>query len=293
MKLARVAVLGVAVGAGLVAAVIAMNLVRQPQAPAPVVVEAPAPAPTPATQVLVAAVDIPIGTTISADAVEWRDWPASGVSDRFIVNDGSADQIELTIGKPTEGDRTIARATLYAGEPITDGKLIRTDQGYMAAILPPGMRAVATGISVLTSAGGFILPNDRVDVLMVRESAATEVILSNIRVLAIDQTIEDKDGKKVVVGQTATLELTPRQAKILATAQPIAARLMLALRSIADSQSVPSDQELDAVYLIDGSKRAGVVTVVRNGVVRDVRSLRGAAAAGEEFTSGGDEGDSQ
>lgn len=285
MKLARVAVLGVAVGAGLVAAVIAMNLVRQPP-PQPVVVEGPAPAPTPATQVLVAAVDIPIGTTISADALVWRDWPASGVSDRFVVKDGSTDQMELAVG-------AIARATLYAGEPITDGKLIRTDQGYMAAILPPGMRAVATGISVLTSAGGFILPNDRVDVLMVRESAATEVILSNIRVLAIDQTIEDKDGRKVVVGQTATLELTPRQAKILATAQPIAARLMLALRSIADSQSVPSDQELDAVYLIDGSKRTGVVTVVRNGVVRDVRSLRGAAAAGEEFTSGGDEGDSQ
>ena len=286
MKLARVAVLGVAVGAGLVAAVIAMNLVRQPPAPPPAAVEASAPAPTPTTQVLVAAVDIPIGTTIAAEAIEWRDWPATGVSDRFITKDGSADQTEVAVG-------AIARASLYAGEPITEGKLIRTDQGYMAAILPSGMRAVATGISVLTSAGGFILPNDRVDVLMVRESAATEVILSNIRVLAIDQTIEDKDGKKVVVGQTATLELTPRQAKILATAQPIADRLMLALRSIADSKAETSDQDLDAVYLIDGSKRAGVVTIVRNGVVRDVRSIRGAPNSGDEANAIGDEGDSQ
>jgi pilus assembly protein CpaB len=282
MKLARVAVLGVAVGAGLVAAVIAMNFVRQPPPPAPVVVQAPAPEPVPATQVLVAAVDIPIGTTISADAIEWRDWPASGISEQFIKREAGTDQMELAVG-------AIARASLYAGEPITDGKLIRTDQGYMAAILPAGMRAVATGISVLTSAGGFILPNDRVDVLMVRQNSRTEVILSNIRVLAIDQTIEDKGGKKVVVGQTATLELTPRQAKILATAQPIADRLMLALRSIADSKAEPGDQDLDAVYLIDGSKRAGVVTVVRNGVARDVRSIRGATDTEDEIGAG-DEG---
>ena len=270
MKLARVAVLGVAVGAGLVAAVIAMNLVRRPAPlPAPQAVEAPA---IPVTKVLVAAVDIPIGTTISADAVELRDWPPSGVSDRFITQQGDVDPIPTVVG-------AIARASFYQGEPISEAKLIRSDQGYMAAILPPGKRAIATGISVITSAGGFILPNDRVDVIMVRPSASgdylTEVILSNIRVLAIDQTIEDKDGEKVVVGQTATLELSPRQAQILAAAQPMAERLMLSLRSIADSNVSPVDAEADAVYLIDGSRREGVITVVKNGIVRDVTGLRG------------------
>lgn len=275
MKLGRVAVLGVAVGAGLVAAVIAMNLVRQPapqpqqQAQAPQVIEAPAP---PMAKVLVAAVDIPIGTTISADAVELRDWPPSGVSDRFLVEEDDVDPTELVVG-------SIARASFYQGEPITQAKLIRSDQGYMAAILPPGKRAIATGISVITSAGGFILPNDRVDVIMVRPNPSggdylTEVILSNIRVLAIDQTIEDQDGKKVVVGQTATLELSPRQAQILAASQPMAERLMLSLRSIADSSASPTDEEADAVYLIDGSRRDGIVTVVKNGIVRDVTEVR-------------------
>jgi pilus assembly protein CpaB len=268
MKLGRVLVLGVAAGAGLVAAVIAMNLVRQPE-PAPVVVEGPA-EPAPTSKVLVAAVDIPIGTTISAEAVEWRDWPATGVSDQFIKEVAGTDQLAPIVG-------AIARASFYQGEPITEGKLIRSDQGYMAAILPAGMRAIATNINVVTSAGGFILPNDRVDVIMVRAGDAgvvTEVILSNIRVLAIDQTIEDKDGKKVVVGQTATLELTPRQVQILAAAQPIASTLMLSLRSIADSRPDPADAELDAVHLIDASKREGVVTVVKGGVPRDVSGLR-------------------
>jgi pilus assembly protein CpaB len=271
MKLGRVAVLGVAVGAGLIAAFIAMNLVRQPPPP-PETPPAAEVEQIPATQVLVAAVDIPVGTTISASALELRDWPASGVSDRFITKQGDIDPMPAVVG-------TIARASFYQGEPITEAKLIRSDQGYMAAILPPGKRAIATGISVITSAGGFILPNDRVDVIMVRANPnggdyLTEVILSNIRILAIDQTIEDQDGKKVVVGQTATLELSPRQAQILAAAQPMAERLMLSLRSIADSDASPADAESDAVYLIDGSRREGIVTVVKNGIVRDVTELR-------------------
>ena len=144
----------------------------------------------------------------------------------------------------------IARSTFYAGEPITEAKLIRTDRGFMSAILPAGKRAVATKIAADTSAGGFILPNDRVDVIMTRQtttppsgaaatSSITETILNNVRVLAIDQTIEDKNGEKVVVGQTATLELTPQQAEILTVAQQMSDRLTLALRSIADSPPTP------------------------------------------------------
>ena len=115
----------------------------------------------------------------------------------------------------------------------------------MSAILPEGKRAVATRIAADTSAGGFILPNDRVDVIMTRQAPnangesgtqyITETILNNVRVLAIDQTIEEKNGEKVVVGQTATLELTPQQAQILTVAQQMSDRLTLALRSIADA----------------------------------------------------------
>lgn len=284
MNLGRVLVLGVAVGAGLVAAVIAMNLVQQQPAPAPapqvVAQQVDVPPPPPPPQVLVAAVDIPVGTTISGDAVQWRDWPESGLSDRFMTRVEGTDQLEPVVG-------AIARASIYAGEPITEGKLIRTDQGYMAAILPAGMRAIATPISVVTSAGGFVLPNDRVDVVMTRargSGVVTEVILSNIRILAIDQTIEDQDGKKVVVGQTATMELTPRQVQILTAARPIADTLTLSLRSIQDSQPSEADHELDATYLIDGSRREGVVTVVKSGIARDVGSLRAGGALDDEQT---------
>jgi pilus assembly protein CpaB len=154
----------------------------------------------------------------------------------------------------------------------------------MSAILPAGKRAVATKIAADTSAGGFILPNDRVDVIMTRQSGTanngatpkyeTETILNNVRVLAIDQTIEEKNGEKVVVGQTATLELTPQQAQILTVAQQMSERLTLALRSLADSQVKPTDAAEDALHLIGGPDKAGIVKVVKNGVVTEQTSIR-------------------
>ena len=118
----------------------------------------------------------------------------------------------------------------------------------MAAILPAGMRAISTEISPETGAGGFILPNDHVDVILSRrdkeaEKAAgvevhtSETILTNVRVLAIDQTVEEKNGQRVVVGKTATLELTPQQAETLARAQQMGT-LSLALRSLADFRAI-------------------------------------------------------
>ena len=105
----------------------------------------------------------------------------------------------------------------------------------MAAVLPAGKRAIATEISAETGAGGFILPNDHVDVLLTRrdkqaeksagvEIHSAEIILSNVRVLAIDQTVEEKNGQRVVIGKTATLELTPRQSETLALARQLGPR---------------------------------------------------------------------
>lgn len=275
MKLARVAVMGVAVGAGLLAALIAVNMTRH-EAPPPVETVGEQPV-IPATNVLVAASDIPVGTKLTADSVQWHEWPKDSVSPNFIVREGSGDdQVTPLVG-------AIARASIYAGEPVIDGKLIHSDQGIMAAILPKGMRAVATRIAADTSAGGFILPNDRVDVIMTRQADQkdtsggaqylTETILNNVRVLAIDQTIEEKNGQSVVVGQTATLELTPQQAQILTVAQQMSDRLTLALRSAADSNP-NEDRGEDAVHLIGGTRKNGAVTVVRNGVPRDVSAIR-------------------
>ena len=285
MKIARVTVIGIAVGAGLIAAFIAMRL--SPPAPPPEVVASAAPDQVPQAQVLVATKDIPLGGKLAADSMQWQEWPASGVNkDRFIQKAGDGGtQIEPLVG-------AIARASIYQGEPITESKLIHSDHGFMSAILPEGMRAVATRIEAATSAGGFILPNDRVDVIMTHANPdaggnggspfLTETILNNVRVLAIDQTIENTgdnskggaDGSQTVIGQTATLELTPQQVQILSVAQQISDHLTLALRSVADSRSGPADAAADAVHLIGGTKRNGAVTVVRNGVARDVSGIR-------------------
>jgi pilus assembly protein CpaB len=285
MKLARVAVLGVAGGAGLIAALLALRL--STPAPAPVVnVAAP---PVASTAVLVATKDIPIGGKLAADSVRWQDWPQTDLSATFIARSGTGtSQIDPLVG-------AIARASIYAGEPINDLKLIHSDRGFMSAILPQGMRAVATKITADTSAGGFILPNDRVDVIMTRRSDnpgstggnafLTETILNNVRVLAIDQTIQNNEANssstkggaeagQTVVGQTATLELTPQQAQILTVAQQMSDRLTLALRSVTDSHVVPADGAADAVHLIGGTKRNGAVTIVRSGVARDVSAIR-------------------
>jgi len=273
MKIARVAVLGVALGAGAIAAVLALNLTPAEQAPDVVMVE-----PDPGVQVLVAARDIPLGSTLLSDSVKWQEWPDSGISDQFIVRNSSFDLDEQLGG-------ALARATFYAGEPIVQAKLITAERGFMTWLLPEGKRAVATRISAETSAGGFILPNDRVDVIMAYANEnteatrgaspyLTETILHNIRILAIDQTIEEKDGERVVVGQTATLELSPQQAEILTVAQQMAQRMTLALRSIEDSMTSPTDSSFDAVHLIGGTKRDGAVTLIKNGVARQVNGLR-------------------
>jgi pilus assembly protein CpaB len=274
MKIARVAVLGVALGAGVVAAVLAFNLTSRPPAPAAPVKQVRV---SDTVQVLVASKDIPMGTTLNDGSLTWQDWPKTGTSDKFMVREGSGSEVTAKVLG------SMARASFYQGEPITDAKLISADRGFMSAILPGGKRAVATRISADTSAGGFILPNDRVDVIMTRrneDNAAssdpylTETILNNVRVLAIDQTIEEQNGEKVVVGQTATLELTPQQVEILTVAQQLSDRLTLALRSIADSTVTPADSAADAIHLLGGTKRNGAVTIVKNGVAREVSGLR-------------------
>jgi pilus assembly protein CpaB len=265
MKTARVVVVGIALVAGLAAALLARNL----SAPKVVVTQASAPAPvTETVDVLVAARDLPMGTTLDAAAFQWQSWPKSGVAGAYVTRSAKP-------GADTELAGSIARTSFVAGEPINEAKLIRSDRGFMSAILPAGKRAVATSITADTSAGGFILPNDHVDVIMTRrlqasgeaERYVTETVLGNVRVLAIDQTIGEKNGEKVVVGQTATLELTSEQAQILTVAQQMSQRLTLALRSLADASDTASP---DASHLLHNQSSGDGVMVVRNGVARQV-----------------------
>jgi pilus assembly protein CpaB len=234
MKIARLAVLGIAIVAGGGAALLA----GRSDAPTPPAALQPVAAVN-TVDVLVAKKDINIGQAILAEDMSWTAWPSESASPLFVRRSDRANAIEQLAG-------AIARVPIASGEPLRESKLIKANgSGYMAAILPAGMRAVSTEISPETGAGGFILPNDRVDVILTRrdkeaerlsgvESIVAETLLSDVRVLAIDQSVEEKNGQRVVVGKTATLELTPRQAETLGMGR-LQGTLSLALRSLVDS----------------------------------------------------------
>ena len=256
MNTARIVVLTIAVGAGGVAAYLASGSDPKPQASEPV-------AQLQTVDVLVAKSDIALGQSVGAEDLQWQTWPAATASNNFIRRNEQPDATTQIAG-------SIARSPFIAGEPIRDLKLVRANgSGFMAAILPTGMRAVSTEISPETGAGGFILPNDRVDVILsMREKnpdrassgdvVNSEIILGNVRVLAIDQTIEEKNGQKVVVGKTATLELKPEQSETLARARQTGT-LSLALRSLADANA-------PEIRTDERSAKRDSINVVRYGV---------------------------
>ncbi len=266
MPASRLIVLGVAAVAAGGAGFVAKNMVAPP--PAKVVV-APGPqAPAiPTQEVAVLTGDVAMGDPLG-NKVEWKPWPRDAVNSGFITRSDDPEALAKLKG-------SVARMAMYGGEPVRRVKLIDEGQSFMSSMLPAGTRAVATSIAADTSAGGFILPNDFVDVIMTRRSDtaggggfSTETILKNIRVLAIDQTIqEDEEGKKTRVGQTATLELTPEQAEIITVAQQMADRLTLALRSIKDTQEKNLDQ---ADYLVSGAGRRGTVKLIKFGEISEV-----------------------
>jgi len=236
MKAARLIVLGVALAAGGAAAMLANGL-RQPEAPKAV----PPPPPLATVDVLVAKTDLNTGQVVGAGDIAWLTWPAASANATFIKKTDRPDAIKDFVG-------AIVRSSLVAGEPIRDPKVVAAKGGgFMAAILPHGMRAISLDIAPDTGAGGFILPNDHVDVLLTRrdkvaektsgiERYVTETILKNVRVLAIDQVLGEKDGQKVVIGKTATIELNPRQTETLALSHQLGS-ISLALRSLVDSPS--------------------------------------------------------
>jgi pilus assembly protein CpaB len=257
MNRARIVVLSIAVGAGGIAAYLASGSDDKPQPAAPQ-------AQLQTVDVLVAKADIGLGQTVAPEDMVWQTWPAASASNTFIRRNERPDATTQVAG-------SIARAPFIAGEPIREPKLVKANgSGFMAAILPTGMRAISTEISPETGAGGFILPNDRVDVILSKrdKNAAlpgspdvinSEIVLSNIRVLAIDQAPKEKDGQNAVVGKTVTLELKPDQAETLARARQ-SGTLQLALRSIADLHMVENTTD-------DQSRRRGdTINVVRYGV---------------------------
>lgn len=235
--------------------------------PPPVPPTPPAP---PVMMLLAASRDLPAGARIEDADVEWIKAPEGGeTDDRFLSPANETSKLK------EQAISSHLRTPISRGEPIRRSRLAKT--GLMAIMLAPGRRAVAIDVTPNTTAGGFILPNDRVDVLRTfrnaeatqdagREIFTTEQVLENVRVLAIGAVSARKDSESTVTGPTATLELTPHQAEIALMAQK-SGQLSLTLRPMEDPHP-PHQPEPDSQ---DHPATEGA-TIVRRGVVSTLRA---------------------
>ncbi len=264
MKPIRLLILGTALAAGIGAAVMVAST-KPPEAPRPTIVHAPV-----ATDaVLVAAKELVLGAVIQDGDLRWQNWPQANVPPNVI----RTSQMPAALA---EFKGALVRNPLGAGEPIYPDRLIKAGTAsFMSAILPSGMRAVAINIDQQgsTTAGGFILPNDHVDVIHtykdeeaakagVPDPMVSETLLRNIRVLAIGQNIQERNKERVVVGSNATLELTPQQVETIILAQRVG-QLSLALRSMTDSKPSEADPPQN--------QKPTAMTIVRYGVPIQLR----------------------
>lgn len=267
MRPARIVLLLVALVAGSLAAFLVTRGGRAP-APAQVVTQVVEEA---KTQILVAKAPIGIGERLNADRVEWQNWPEGALRSEYVT-------IAAMPDAPAQLTGAVARFEFFPGEPIREAKLVRADQGYLSAVLAPGKRGVSVGVTAASSAGGFVVPNDHVDVLLTRSTPSgqrSEVILANVRVLAIGKRLGemgvsggDEDGsqtspKPVTFDNAtiATLELDPAQAETLINAST-RGQLSLTLRSVADfarTETGPLTGTNQAVRLIRYGREQSVM----------------------------------
>lgn len=264
MNKAQIAVLAVAVAAGGAAFMMMNSSSPPPEMPVA------APQPVDVDQVLVATRDLPYGAEITDADTNWVDWPKGSVPAGSITKSASPNAKQ-------ELNTSYVRIPISGGEPIRKERLVKgVTAGLMSTMLSPGKRAIAIDVTLNNTAGGFILPNDRVDVIRTyRDTEATrdlghevynsEVVLSNVRVLAMGQTIEKKGAEPVVTGTTATLELDPHQAELLVLAQRTG-QLVLSLRPITDAiqKDAPAEEPGD-------NSGDDTLTVVRHGVSANLR----------------------
>lgn len=225
----------------------------------------PQPAPVEVTEVLVASTRLDPGKPVTADAVRWQGWPTKALDSSFIRHTPGAVASVIV-------DGMVARAPMVPGEPVTYAKIVKSQggSGFMAATIAPGMRAISIPVSVASVAGGFILPNNRVDIMLTQvvgdnpKRGMTRTVLSDVRVVAIDQSLDKPDQKAVSDVKTVTLEVTPEQANTIATAQAMG-MLSLTLRALGDDQTATADAGKTAAPAADQS---GIVTVIRYGMMR-------------------------
>ncbi len=246
------------------------------------VAAAPAPPPSRTLEVMVAASDIAPGQKLTPELVRWQKWPSSSIDPSFITGTGDTD---------TEADvkGTVVRGPVIAGQPLTTLNVIHADSAsFMSATLMPGMRAVAITVSVASVAGGFILPNDRVDLVLTQQMPdghrfRSATILHDVRVLAIDQAAQEtgkqeKAQKAVSDVKTATLELAPEQAEKVTRAQASGALSLLLRPLVEKTAALGGKAQVLAArqrYKNADSSDGGDVSVIRYGVQHTDTTAKG------------------
>ncbi len=284
----RILILVVALAAA-VGAVVVVRGMSKAQEPKVIVAAAPpAPVEKPTSMVLVAKADLPAGHTMAPEDMTWQAWPQDSLNAAFIVQQaGAAPRTDTEkvaakaadIAKAATGGQdpqvaalvgSVVREPILANEPMTDRKLVRAGgAGIMAITLESGMRAMAIPLSAESAAGGFILPGDHVDVVMTHQLEggqggakrfASDTVLKNVKVLAIDQTTGTPKGGTAVVGATATLQVNSKQAEVLALSKA-QGELALVLRSYADA----AGPAVTVAQNDESQFRAAVVKVYKNG----------------------------
>ena len=233
MSKMRVLMFGLAFGSAIFAGILAKGVLGKKQEEKVVEVNT-----VKSVEVLVAGKDVLMGDKFGDGTLVWKSWPENNLMPTMITKASKPDAIaELATAR--------ARLAVYEGETILDKKILKPGQGgFMGAMLPKGMRAISVAISARSSAGGFILPDDRVDVILTKKDSSSgqtvvksETVVSDVRVLAVNQQYrQSAEGDAVTVekGETATLELTAPQSEVIAMVES-SGELSLALRSIAEN----------------------------------------------------------
>lgn len=280
--------------------------------------KAPKAKPKPAMEILVAAKPLPAGHLIKPGDLVWRAWPRKGRMPAYIVKPpppkpgkpppaksaANGQAAKPAPANPLVGlNGAVVRFGIAAGEPIVAGRVVKPGtRGFMAAVLRPGMRAVSVPINSTSGISGFIFPGDRVDLIVTHSvkvagaqlstSKVSETVLTGIRVLAIDQRVDDQNAKPAI-GKTATLEVTPKQAEIIAVAVQIGS-VTLSLRSLASGggnqraarrgRSFTRDSDVSRFLKPQRrKKRKGTVAEQQEDGTREVHVLRADKATTEKF----------
>jgi len=289
MNPARIIIVLVAGVAAVALALVVRTIATKPAAASVPIAAAPQQAGPPMTRVLVAKIDLVPGDRLAPENMAWQAWPVPGVNTAYVTDGqvqqpnaagalGAVKQVgsqvaDIAAGggpKMQEMVGAIVREPLFAGEPITARKVVRSgDSGYMAVRLPPGTRAMSLPINAETGAGGFIQPGDRVDVLSTHAdpsrpgAVVTEVILPDAKVLAIDQHTDAPKSGSSTLGATITFEVPVDAVMTVARARSQGG-LYMALRSYADigqGGAGPSARDQGSVRMFKGGGTPQLVAI--------------------------------